>query len=245
MASSTPPPGEACDTSGPSPTCTAECLGTTCGDSVINVAAGEQCDDGGDSVTCDDDCTAAVCGDGKVNMPRVESCVTTVRRESVVQRRLHTGGLPRWEVEYDVRRGVRRWRCERDGPRAMRAGCAAPRSCGNGTVETGEECDESTATAQLRCQLHASRACGDGTFNAAAAEQCDGGGETGACDTDCTNAICQDGMYNPSAGEQCDDGMETAGVRCRLHLRGLRRWAEERLRGRAVRRCRRELDLQR
>ena len=200
--------GETCDTSGPSPTCTAECLGTTCGDSVINVAAGEQCDDGGDSATCDDDCTPAVCGDGKVNLLAGElcddagespSCNVDCTPSVCPDGKLNTTS---GEVCDD---GV----ANGSGPGLCEPGCTAPRSCGNGSIETGEECDESTATAN--CDANCTLAtCGDGTFNAAAGEQCDGGGETGACDTDCTNAICQDGMHNPTAGEQCDDGAETA-----------------------------------
>jgi cysteine-rich repeat protein len=48
--------------------------------------------------------------------------------------------------------------------------------------------------------------CGDGTLDMSAGEQCDDGGDSAACDRDCTPALCGDGLFNPRAGEQCDDG---------------------------------------
>jgi cysteine-rich repeat protein len=53
-------------------------------------------------------------------------------------------------------------------------------------------------------------ACGDGMLDTSAGEQCDEGGDTAACDRDCTPAVCGDGRYNPAANEQCDEGGETA-----------------------------------
>ncbi|NJK33092.1 MAG: hypothetical protein HC927_12165, partial [Deltaproteobacteria bacterium] len=46
--------------------------------------------------------------------------------------------------------------------------------------------------------------CGNGVVDPG--EECDGGGETDACDIDCTLASCGDGWRNLSAGEKCDDG---------------------------------------
>lgn len=45
--------------------------------------------------------------------------------------------------------------------------------------------------------------CGDGVVGGA--EACDDGGESAACNADCTPAVCGDGIFNSSAGEQCDD----------------------------------------
>jgi cysteine-rich repeat protein len=56
--------------------------------------------------------------------------------------------------------------------------------------------------------------CGDGFTNPAAGEQCDGGGETLSCDTDCTTRTCGDGTVNVTAGEECDDGNVTPGDGC-------------------------------
>ena len=46
--------------------------------------------------------------------------------------------------------------------------------------------------------------CGDGTVNAAAAEDCDDAGESAICDNDCTSVTCGDGTLNTTAGEECD-----------------------------------------
>jgi len=45
-------------------------------------------------------------------------------------------------------------------------------------------------------------------------EQCDGGGETAECDSDCTQVSCGDGMHNVAAGEACDDGNQEEGDAC-------------------------------
>ncbi|MCH9686988.1 MAG: hypothetical protein K0V04_36470, partial [Deltaproteobacteria bacterium] len=50
--------------------------------------------------------------------------------------------------------------------------------------------------------------CGDGMV--AGGEQCDDGGESAACDADCTFASCGDLTVNAAAGEQCDDGGQSA-----------------------------------
>jgi VCBS repeat-containing protein/cysteine-rich repeat protein len=47
--------------------------------------------------------------------------------------------------------------------------------------------------------------CGDGILAAANGEQCDDGGDTANCDSDCTFVVCGDGHENTVA-EQCDDG---------------------------------------
>ena len=46
--------------------------------------------------------------------------------------------------------------------------------------------------------------CGDGIVDAS--EECDDGGESAACDGDCTLAYCTDATVNGSAGEICDGG---------------------------------------
>jgi cysteine-rich repeat protein len=80
--------------------------------------------------------------------------------------------------------------------------------CGNGLVESGEQCDNgqpgvNTATCDRDCTV---AACGDALVNFPAGEQCDTGGASTSCDTDCTAVVCGDGLVNPNAGEQCDDG---------------------------------------
>ncbi len=45
-------------------------------------------------------------------------------------------------------------------------------------------------------------------------EQCDGGGESANCNSDCTNSKCGDGKHNVAAGEACDDGNLEEGDAC-------------------------------
>ena len=51
---------------------------------------------------------------------------------------------------------------------------------------------------------------GDATTNMAAGEFCDDGGNSAACDSDCTAAACGDAFVNPAASEDCDDAGESA-----------------------------------
>ncbi len=50
--------------------------------------------------------------------------------------------------------------------------------------------------------------CGNGVVDGG--EECDDGGESAACNADCTAARCGDAQVNAAAGEACDDGAETA-----------------------------------
>ncbi|HSA59642.1 MAG TPA: thrombospondin type 3 repeat-containing protein [bacterium] len=54
--------------------------------------------------------------------------------------------------------------------------------------------------------------CGDGVVNLG--EVCDDGGESAACNANCTTSACGDTVINASAGETCDDGNTTAGDGC-------------------------------
>jgi spore coat protein A len=55
--------------------------------------------------------------------------------------------------------------------------------------------------------------CGDG-IRGLPAEECDEGGETSACDADCTLVACGDGTVNATVGEVCDDGNQEDGDEC-------------------------------
>ena len=83
-------------------------------------------------------------------------------------------------------------------------------TCGNGTIDLGEDCDGPSAS----CDADCTRAeCGDGTRNAAAGELCDSIEDTLGCDVDCTANQCGDGHTNTNT-EQCDDGGTVAGDGC-------------------------------
>ncbi len=96
--------------------------------------------------------------------------------------------------------------------------------CGNGIVNTGEQCDDGNNTdgdgCNQHCQLENSSNCGNGTIDAG--EQCDDGNTTNGdgCNQYCQNevninrtqGICGDGTVNQD--EQCDDGNNTNGDGC-------------------------------
>jgi cysteine-rich repeat protein len=54
--------------------------------------------------------------------------------------------------------------------------------------------------------------CGDGVINLG--EVCDDGGESAACNANCTATACGDTVVNATAGETCDDGNVDAGDGC-------------------------------
>jgi hypothetical protein len=98
--------------------------------------------------------------------------------------------------------------------------CPAPATCGNGVVDSGEQCDSGgvdTATCNSNCTK---AMCGDGYLNMAAGEQCESNGiDSVECNgTLCTVPRCGDGYVNMAAGEQCDssgvDSMSCNGASC-------------------------------
>ncbi len=95
-------------------------------------------------------------------------------------------------------------------------------SCGDGTVDPGEECDDANTDQDDDCIACQDAECGDGyvwTGN----EACDQGDdnsdtEPNACRTDCTDPRCGDGVVD--TGETCDEGdqnSDEAGATCRTN----------------------------
>jgi cysteine-rich repeat protein len=79
-------------------------------------------------------------------------------------------------------------------------------SCGNGTLESGEQCDDGNTSSADACVANCRNAsCGDG-FTRIGVEQCDDANSTNtdACLSTCTTARCGDG-FTRSGVEQCDD----------------------------------------
>jgi cysteine-rich repeat protein len=81
--------------------------------------------------------------------------------------------------------------------------------CGNGVLESGEECDDGNQDNTDACTNACEPAtCSDG-FVQMGVEDCDEGGvQTADCEATCTRTRCGDTIINPLAQppEQCDDG---------------------------------------
>ncbi len=94
------------------------------------------------------------------------------------------------------------------GQGSVEAIIKVPVCCGNGNVDSGEDCDDSgeSATCDNDCT---NVSCGDHVTNATAGEDCDDGGESEDCNDDCTTATYGDGVHNATAGEDCDGGGES------------------------------------
>lgn len=86
-------------------------------------------------------------------------------------------------------------------------------SCGDGSVDDGEDCDDGNGTDCDGCSAGCtSEGCGNGTLECS--EECDDGNTANGdgCDSSCYNAVCGDGSQQ--GGEQCDDGNTVDGDGC-------------------------------
>jgi hypothetical protein len=102
--------------------------------------------------------------------------------------------------------------------------------CGNGVVDSAEQCDEGVANSNTNrdaCRLTCEWAyCGDGVMDIG--EECDRGATNsntvaGACRTTCRRAICGDGVVD--GGEDCDNGSANSDSRagaCRTDCQAAR-----------------------
>ncbi|MEM6731273.1 MAG: hypothetical protein AAF658_06935, partial [Myxococcota bacterium] len=179
---------EACDDSGESPMCNADCSVATCGDGVRNVSAGEACDAGSESESCNADCTEVACGDGIINAAAGETC---------------------------EQGGVNTLTCDAD---CTDVACGdgfindvAGETCDDGNNTLTDACpDGASGTCQPAL-------CGDGIVwsSDGGPEQCDSFGEDSLnCDRDCSSPECGDGLVNAVVGEGCDDGNKDNSDQC-------------------------------
>jgi len=92
-----------------------------------------------------------------------------------------------------------------DLPEEDTSGAHVP-TCGDRVVDPGESCDEGVQSPNCDADCTFVQ-CGDRFTNAAAGEECDGGGlDTFQCNHDCTTPQCGDGHLNEAAGEVCEPG---------------------------------------
>jgi len=85
--------------------------------------------------------------------------------------------------------------------------------CGNGSLDTGEQCDDGNSTDGDGCSAACSlESCGDGVLDPS--EECDDGNNVGndGCSAICTVEECGDGIIQ--GAEECDDGNSIDGDGC-------------------------------
>jgi len=83
----------------------------------------------------------------------------------------------------------------------------APVGCGNGLLDSGEECDDGNLLPNDGCSPTCQfEQCGDGVLQAG--EECDDGNvlPNDGCSEFCVAEFCGDGILQTGLGEQCDDG---------------------------------------
>ena len=205
------------------------CQASSCGDGYLDPASTEECDDGNTTAFdgCEPDCTFtcevdANCGDDNP-CNGTESCNTSAH--------LCTAGT-------DLADGTE---CtspaQTDG--VCRAGECAPRGCGNGVVESGEDCEDGNTDPGDGCENDCSWTCDDNPacddgFSCNGFETCNLTSHTceagtapmdgiecttatmpaGVCRTGaCIMAGCGNGVVE-SATEECDDENTTPGDGC-------------------------------
>ena len=105
-------------------------------------------------------------------------------------------------------------------PTATPTATPTPGVCGNGVLESGEQCDDGNTNDTDGCNnscVFTGDSCGDSVVEPGEGEQCDDGNNTNGdgCSEYCqleNLPLCGNGAVNP--GEQCDDGNTTPGDGC-------------------------------
>jgi cysteine-rich repeat protein len=209
--------GEECDDGEQTAECDRDCTFAECGDGLRNLAAGETCEPGSSEPEfCMPSCLARApgassrCGDGFVYRPfeecddgnlnpndRCAGCQLTECGDGIVQTDVEACD----DGDGNGEPGQCNLTC--DG--------TTPSNCGDGDVDSGEDCDSSGTDSSV-CNADCSEAvCGDGYTNAAAGEVCDDGdnnGEPTFCNEECTGiteAVCGNGVLEE--GENCEDNL--------------------------------------
>ena len=195
-----------------------------CGDGIIQ--QGEECDDGnknnGDG--CDSNCRRELArltvikevindDGGTKTASDFRLFVGNTEVVSGAKNSFNPGFYTVSEIEDPNYASSIRGACDGDGTVTLNLGddkiCVVRNDdkivCGNGVVQSGEECDDGNQNNSDQCRNNCRFPfCGDNILDAG--EQCeDGNGNNNdACRNDCTTPFCGDGIKD--SNEQCDDG---------------------------------------
>jgi cysteine-rich repeat protein len=169
----------------------------SCGDGIVD--PGEECDDGntvpGDG--CENDCTFTCVGNDECDDGQLCNGAETCTDHMCLDGTPPAEGTPCTLSTGDAG--------------ACRSGLCASASCGNGVVDTGEECDDGNTDNTDACLTSCQNAtCGD-SYVRAGVEECDDGNAVAGdgCESDCTFTCAGD--TECSDGELCN-GAETCGA---------------------------------
>lgn len=225
-----PDPEEECDNGkndadyGSSGGCGPGCkLPASCGDGYVQVQWGEDCDDGPNNLTNTDASAAygglcmancqrgGYCGDGQTNGP--ETCDDGANDGTYGTCTPECTPAPKCgDTNVDADYGEECEPTMTDDP-SCTAGCRFPGGCGDGKIQSPEQCDEGELfnTGEYggcapSC-IYAAR-CGDGIPNGD--EKCDDGildGAYGGCTAQCKlGPHCGDSTVDTAGNEECDHG---------------------------------------
>ena len=207
--------------------CRTDCTNPSCGDAVTD--NGEQCDNGAQNSdtapnACRTDCQNASCGDGVEDNGEECDDGNLIEDDGCSSQCIETRECLRCGDTCQEKVGISILDCDQQTPGVIvecnyvNGVCTHTNqnSCGDGTVDTDEECDngaQNSDTEADACRTDCTNAeCGDGVQDNG--EECDDGNTNNddQCRNDCTNppppVSCGNGTLD--AGEQCDNGAQNS-----------------------------------
>ncbi len=178
--------------------CLPPLITSVCGNNILE--AGEQCDDGNSSNNdgCSNTCTI------EILIPAINCSISAITsKPEYANEDFQTCGCAYTNCYIDDD-GPDCGGIPVSGPSGEPCCCIGPPNCGNGIVDSGEQCEPpNTATCNLTCQNITPSVCGNNIIEAG--EQCDDGNaiNTDACLNTCQLATCGDTFIQTTI-EQCE-----------------------------------------
>jgi len=203
--------------------CTKDCVLLFCGDSLISPALKEECEPEAEEVYALDPATGELIIETRYLAP---SCGTICTVPTCDQDGVCSGGCKRAFLPSCINSSAgaaaqtQTFSVPSASSKASSAGSAVSSAaagvvllCGNGTLDTGEQCDDANRSNTDAC-TNACRIATCGDTLVAVWEQCDDGNQVDGdgCSNACKSPACGDGAVQ--TGEECDDGNQLANDTC-------------------------------